>query len=103
MTHRERCREGKFGRMILCMRGKKLTFSWLTVTYELIGASGKFSITGIKGQQHITKASGNLVAVCINWAWKVTSLMVDNVIIKKKKKKAFFFQSYLSVDRSLSD
>lgn len=82
--------------LILCMRGKKLTFSWLTVTYELIGTSGKFIITGIKGQRHISEASGNLIAVCINWAWKVTSLMVDNVIIKKKRKNNCLFLSELS-------
>lgn len=38
--------------MILCMRGKYMTFSWLTVTQELIGAIGKSMIVGIKANSH---------------------------------------------------
>lgn len=38
--------------MILCMRGKYMTFTWLTVTQELIGTIGKFMVVGIKANSH---------------------------------------------------
>lgn len=35
-----------------------MTFSWLTVTYELIGAIGKFIIIGIKANSTSVRDAG---------------------------------------------
>lgn len=46
-----------------------MTFSWLTVTQELIGTIGTLVLVGMKANSTAARAqSGDLGAVCVNWA-----------------------------------
>lgn len=61
-----------------------MTFSWLTVTYELIGAIGKFIIIGIKANSaSVRRWEISLLSLLTGHV--VLQTIMNNGFLKKKK------------------